>query len=106
MGSFLQGDKEQRRKFTASTEDPTTGPFAISMQWLQILLNNGHWKPIFHQSALWGRLSNEIERRKDSLHLMLEKAMATHSGALAQKIPWTEEPGRLQSMGSRRVGHD
>ena len=32
--------------------------------------------------------------------------MATHSSALAWKIPWTEEPGRLQSMGSRRVGHD
>ena len=31
--------------------------------------------------------------------------MATHSSALAWKIPWTEEPGRLQSMGSRRVGH-
>ena len=35
-----------------------------------------------------------------------EKAMATHSSILAWKIPWTEEPGRLQSMGSRRVGHD
>ena len=35
-----------------------------------------------------------------------EKAMATHSSTLAWKIPWTEEPGRLQSMGSRRVGHD
>ena len=35
-----------------------------------------------------------------------EKAMATHSSTLAWKIPWTEEPGRLQSMGSQRVGHD
>ena len=34
------------------------------------------------------------------------KAMAPHSSALAWKIPWTEEPGRLQSTGSRRVGHD
>ena len=32
--------------------------------------------------------------------------MATHSSTLAWKIPWTEEPGRLQSMGSHRVGHD
>ena len=63
MGSFLQGDKEQRRMFKPSAKDPTTGPFAISMQWLQFLLNTGHWKPIFHQSALWGRLSNEIKRR-------------------------------------------
>ena len=36
----------------------------------------------------------------------LEKEMATHSNTVAWKIPWTEEPGRLQSMGSQRVGHD
>ena len=35
-----------------------------------------------------------------------EKAMAPHSSTLAWKIPWTEEPGRLQSMMSLRVGHD
>ena len=35
-----------------------------------------------------------------------EKAMTTHSSTLAWKIPWTEEPGRLQSMGSLRVRHD
>ena len=35
-----------------------------------------------------------------------EKAMAPHSSTLAWKIPWAEEPGRLQSMGSLRVGHD
>ena len=35
-----------------------------------------------------------------------EKAMAPHSSTLAWKIPWTEEPGRLQSMGSLGVGHD
>ena len=35
-----------------------------------------------------------------------EKAIALHSSTLAWKIPWTEEPGRLQSMGSRRVGHN
>ena len=36
----------------------------------------------------------------------LEKEMATHSSTFAWKIPWTEEPGRLQSMGSQRVGHN
>ena len=36
----------------------------------------------------------------------LEKEMATHSSILAWKIPWMEEPGRLQSMGLQRVGHD
>ena len=36
----------------------------------------------------------------------LEKEMVTHSSILAWRIPWMEEPGRLQSMGSQRVGHD
>ena len=36
----------------------------------------------------------------------LEEEMASHSSILAQVIPWTEEPGRIQSMGSQRVGHD
>ena len=42
---------------------------------------------------------------KKSIYV-LEKEMATHSSILAWKISWTEEPGRLQSMGSQRVGHD
>jgi len=36
----------------------------------------------------------------------LEEGMATHSSILAQRIPWTEEPGGLQSIGSQRVAHD
>ena len=36
----------------------------------------------------------------------LEKGMAKHSSVLAWRIPWTEEPGRLQSMGSQRVGYN
>ena len=36
----------------------------------------------------------------------LEKGLATHSSILAWRIPWTEEPGELQSMESQRVGHD
>ena len=36
----------------------------------------------------------------------LEKETATHTSILAWRIPWTEEPGRLQSRGSQRVGHD
>ena len=36
----------------------------------------------------------------------LEEEMATHSSILTWRIPWTEEPGRLQSMGSQKVGHD
>ena len=44
-------------------------------------------------------------QRSSPLVETTEKAMATHSSILAWNIPWTEEPGRLQSMGSLRVGH-
>ena len=43
---------------------------------------------------------------KRSKTYLVEKAMAPHSSTLAWKIPWIEEPGRLQSMGSLRVRHD
>ena len=54
------------------------------------------------------RLPTMRETRVQSLGWedLLEKEMATHSSTLAWKIPWMEEPGRLQSMGSQRVGHD
>ena len=43
---------------------------------------------------------------EEGVTLYSEKAMATHSSTLAWKIPWTEEPGGLLSLGSHRVGHD
>ena len=54
------------------------------------------------------RLSTMQETRLQSLGWEdpLEKEMAIHSRTIAWKIPWTEEPGRLQSMGPQRVGHD
>ena len=54
------------------------------------------------------RLPTMWETRVQSLDQedLLEKEMATHSIILAWKMPWMEEPGRLQSMGSQRVGHD
>ena len=54
------------------------------------------------------KLSTMQEARVQSLcqEDPLEKEMATHSSTLAWKIPWTEKPGRLQSIGVQRVGHD
>ena len=56
------------------------------------------------------RFNNYILQQKillfKSLKIFMEKAMATHFSTLAWKIPWMEEPGGLQSMGSLRVGHD
>ena len=53
----------------------------------------------------YGNLTNQLEIL-GLVVFMTEKAMATHSSTLAWKIPWMEEPGRLQSMGSLRVRHD
>ena len=50
--------------------------------------------------------SRRLRRCGFNLEDPLEEEMATHSGILAWKIPWTEEPGRLQYMVSQRVGHD
>ena len=67
---------------------------------------------IFLCPSLWRNLW--LTAKSDALTLefqshsypVSEKAMAPHSSTLAWKIPWMEEPGRLQSMGSLRVGHD
>ena len=59
------------------------------MVWLIFLLSRGREKYIYIYMVC-----------------VSEKAMATHSSTLAWKIPWAEEPGRLQSMGLLRVGHD
>ena len=64
------------------------------------------------QVAQWKRICLPMqemqEKKAQSLGWddPLEKEMATQSSILASKIPWTEEPGELQSMGSQRVGHD
>ena len=54
-----------------------------------------------HLLTMWETRVQSLDRED-----LLEKEMATHSGSLAWKIPWMEEPGRLQSMGSQRVGHN
>ena len=64
---------------------------------------------IASQEAQWCRICLPMqETRVQSLAQKdpLEKEMATHPNILAWKIPWAEEPGGLQSMGSQRVGHD
>ena len=51
-------------------------------------------------------IDGELRSDLETVLLSREKAMAPHSSTVAWKIPWMEEPGRLQSMGSLRVGHD
>ena len=63
--------------------------------------------------GLWASLVAQRLKRLPAMRVRslgwedpLEKEMATHSSTLAWRIPWMEEPGGLQSMGSQRVGHD
>jgi len=51
-------------------------------------------------------IKNEFGSFENHSRKVTEKAMAPHSSTLAWKIPWMEEPGRLQSMGSLRVGYN
>ena len=77
--------------------------FSISGELLVKELSGGSLvaQMVRHLPTMW-------ETRVQSLGQedLLEKEMATHSSTLAWKSLWTEEPGRLQSMGSQRVGHD
>ena len=72
---------------------------------------NDHWS-WQHMKGVYGSDSKETAcKAEDQFQSLdwedpLEKGMATHSSILAWRIPWTEEPDKLQSMGSQRVGHD
>ena len=71
------------------------------MPWYKIYQNTLVAQTVKHLPTMW-------ETRVQSLgqEYLLEKEMATNSSILAWKIPWMEKPGRLQSMGSQRVGHN
>ena len=79
-----------------------------------------HLKPSEHCYWIYSNIKLEVQKNKRQRDISIsskgslhgdngegpEKAMAPHSSTLAWKIPWMEEPGRLQSMGSLRVGHN
>ena len=94
----------------------------LSLLFSSIFLASFKWK-WYLETTVWaygGFRSGSVVKRKKKIHLPmqetwvwslgqedpLEKEMATHSSILTWKIPWTEEPGGLQSMESQRVGHD
>ena len=102
MGS-LESDTTERLPFHFSLScigEGNGNPFQCSC--LENPRDGGAW---------WAAVSGvaqsrtQLKRLSSRQHIM-EKAMATHSSTLAWKIPWMEEPGRLQSMGSLRFGHD
>ena len=75
-------------------------PWLYDMIWYWQVESNINWSYIF--KFLW----KQAERFSLTQNWWVEKEMVTHSSILAWRIPGTEEPGGLQSMGSHRVGHD
>ena len=72
-------------------------PVKLPDWWWRELNRSLAWLESHNHTSLWYCLDNK---------LLYEKGMATHSTMLAWRIPWTEEPGELQSMGLQRVRHD
>ena len=74
----------------------------------EIVEDRGAWRAIVCEVSKSQQLNTTNNRKAFSIMSVniSEKAMAPHSSTLAWKIPWAEEPSRLQSMGSLRVGHD
>ena len=66
-------------------------------------MDGGAWQAVVCGVA---RVRDNLATKLLLLKFALEKEMATHSSVLAWRIPWVEEPGRLQSMGLLGVGHD
>ena len=67
-------------------------------------MDGGAWKAVVHGAA---KSRTRLSNFPFTFHFhALEKAMATHSRTPAWKIPWTEKPGKLQSIGLQRIGHD
>ena len=118
MTWFFQGPAAQANSFIVHRED-----FLNPLLWglptphcRTVILTQCLIKPCFENppgiklpilNTFWLSLSSlEILPPFVRWHSSLEEEMATHSSILAWRIPWTEEPGRLPSMGSQRVGHD
>ena len=82
-------------------------PISLTDTLTQALLAFTSSQPL--QVAQWERICLPVQEtwiQSLSQEDPLEKGMAIHSSILAWEIPWTEEPGRLQSMGLKRIGHN
>ena len=89
------GDASLIPRFVRSSGEGNGNPLQYSC------LENPHYQRSLEGYSPWGCKELDMTER-----LTLEKSTAPHSSTLAWKIPWMEEPGKLQSMGSLRVRHD
>ena len=80
------------------------------MEYYSAIKRNGFESVLGRRMNLEPVIQSEVsQKEKNKYHILMhisEKAMAPHSSTLAWRIPWMEEPGGLQSMGSQRVRHD
>ena len=101
---FIRWPKYWSFSFSISPSNDYSGLISFRIDWLDLLVVQGTLENLQHHSSeasiLWCSAFFIVQLSHPS-----EKVMAPHSSTLAWKIPWTEEPGRLQSMGSQRVGH-
>ena len=99
--------------FYLTSQKRSSYPYTSAWNWTSVLECIAGELVRAGYSSLWLHLPSQLlalpllpQRIGGELVIKVEKAMAPHSSTLAWKISWMEEPGRLQSMGSRRVGHD
>ena len=85
--------------FNISPSNDHPGLISFRMDWLDLLVVQGTLSRVFSNTTVQ-------KHQFFSTQVALQKAITPHSSTLAWKIPWMEKPGRLQSMGSLRVGHD
>ena len=92
--------------FSISCTNEYSGFIFFSIDWFDFLTVQGTLKSVLHHHSS----KASIFWHSAFLHLYMttvtEWEMTTYSSILASKVPWTEEPGRLESMGSQRIGHD
>ena len=102
---LLQNEKKKKEKNETTRPDwrGSEGPRKFIFWKVKLIENIWHWW--IHGEEI-ARLVKRMWLNRWSLNSHAEKAMAPHSSTLAWKIPWTEEPSGLQSMGSLRVRHD
>ena len=104
-GSLRQGEWWGHRLLLSSGVDTILSPTTWISQQTGFGTDHSKKPQLNHRRGCTHRERIGIQNN-DHIGQVMEKAMAPHSSTLVWKIPWTEEPGRLQTMGSRRVGHD
>ena len=109
---LIRGAKRWSLSFSISPSNASLALISFRINWLEFLAVQGTLKSLLQNhslkaSMLWRSPEPQFKSINSlAISFLLERAMATHSSTRAWKIPWTEEPGRLQSMGSLRVRHD